>query len=352
MLLLPAKPPIKLSVKIIKYSGIILLLIVLLAAIPVFFALSLKQKQSSAPVSAAPSQFPVTVDPQHKLITENIEVNTYLESNQSPLGASVIGATPSLVSFIQSAFESVAVAISNIPLYQNLASVSGLDGHFVTITPGMRKEQVADAFGKALDWTTAQKKEFITPDATASLPLAEGSFFPDTYFVDDSMSPSDVQDLLNTDFTENVLAHYGTSTADIVPLDQALTIASIIQRETIDNTDMRLVSGIIWNRIFNGMNLQVDSTLQYAKANLSATTQWWPNVVPKDKYIKSPYNTYLNNGLPPTPIANPSVGAIVAALNPIKTTCLYYFNDKEGNFHCSDTYAEHTALLKKYYPGS
>ncbi len=97
------------------------------------------------------------------------------------------------------------------------------------------------------------------------------------------------------------------------------------------------------------MNLQVDATLQYAKANTKDTNEWWPDVVPKDKYIKSPYNTYLHKGLPPTPIANPSVGAILAALNPIETPCLYYFNDKKGEFHCSKTYKEHVALIRKYY---
>ena len=86
-----------------------------------------------------------------------------------------------------------------------------------------------------------------------------------------------------------------------------------------------------------------------AKANKTAGGNWWPNVLPADKYIKSPYNTYMYKGLPPSPIANPSVAAILAALNPVKTDCLYYFNDREGNFHCSSTYAEHVKLLKKYY---
>ena len=112
---------------------------------------------------------------------------------------------------------------------------------------------------------------------------------------------------------------------------------------------MRLVSGIIWNRIFAGMNLQLDSTLQYAKATKQSTALWWPPVSPHDKYIKSPYNTYLNNGLPPTPIASPSVEAVLAALNPVKTDCFFYFSDAQGNFHCSQTYQQHKALIDRYY---
>jgi UPF0755 protein len=95
------------------------------------------------------------------------------------------------------------------------------------------------------------------------------------------------------------------------------------------------------------MKLQLDATLQYAKAN--GRNGWWPVVRSRDKYIRSPYNTYQNGGLPPGPIANPSVAAIVATLNPKKTPCFYYFHDNDSAFHCSETYDEHVALLKKYF---
>lgn len=112
---------------------------------------------------------------------------------------------------------------------------------------------------------------------------------------------------------------------------------------------MRLISGIIWNRLFINMNLQIDATLQYAKANTSAANSWWPAPLPADRFRKSPYNTYLNKGLPPAPIASPSVASVLAALNPKNTSCMFYFHDSAGRFHCSDTYDQHVALLKKYY---
>lgn len=154
---------------------------------------------------------------------------------------------------------------------------------------------------------------------------------------------------MNKNFTENVIIRYGTSTEQVVPMEDALKIASIIQRETIGNKDMRLISGILWNRLFSNMRLQVDATLQYVKASKTANGDWWPKVKPSYKYLESPYNTYMHAGLPPTPIASPTVGAILAALNPIETPCLFYFNDKKGEFHCSVTYKEHVNLLKKYY---
>jgi UPF0755 protein len=111
---------------------------------------------------------------------------------------------------------------------------------------------------------------------------------------------------------------------------------------------MRHIAGVIWNRLFIDMNLQIDATLQYAKGT-DAPKTWWPVPVPKDKYIESPYNTYQNSGLPPTPIANPSVDAVLAALNPRETDCMYYFHDKDSGFHCTETYEDHVAELKKYY---
>jgi UPF0755 protein len=153
---------------------------------------------------------------------------------------------------------------------------------------------------------------------------------------------------MNVALTKNILVHYSTTTQAFVPLNQALTVASLLEREAAGPTDMRVISGIIWNRIFKNMNLQIDASLQYAKGE-NSSGNWWTKVVPKDKYVASVYNTYAHPGLPPGPIAEPSLAAVLAALNPVATNCIFYFHDANGNFHCSNTYAEHVALLKKYY---
>ncbi len=307
-------------------------------SLPSILTLSLRQETNTS------SQFPVTVNPANKTITENPGVNTYLETNHSLLQAAAINAGD----IFQKIFEVIAVSISEIPFYQNLAAVGTT--RFVTINAGFRKEQVAEAFAKKLEWNNAQKKEFLTPFTNSELPLSEGSFFSGLYSVEMGTTPKEVQALVNQRFSEQVLSHYGTSTAQVVPLDQALIVASLIQRETTGTDGMRLISGILWNRLFANMRLQVDATLQYAEANNNSKNKnWWPSVEPADKFIKSPYNTYMNAGLPPTPIASPSVAAILAALNPIKTDCLYYFNDKTGKFHCSATYNEHKKLIRQYY---
>ncbi len=319
-----------------RLDFLLLAVAMLLYYSPRIVAWSVSQRNGGA------EQFPVTVDPKSKTITQNQEVDAFLAEKHSLLGAAIADIKDSL----WSVFTAIAVDISNAKWYQSTASANI---QLITITPGMRKEQIAAVFGDALDWTAKERQSFTTPPIGAQLPLTEGSFMPGIYSVSPGMTPQEVQSVVNERFSDEILAHYGSGTQSVVPLSDALTIASLIQRETITKDGMRLISGIMWNRIFAGMNLQIDSSLQYAKASKSSRGGWWPDVSPADKYIPSPYNTYENAGLPPAPIANPSVEAILAALNPIETPCIFYFNDRTGTFHCSATYAEHVALIKKYY---
>lgn len=313
----------------------------IILSLPIVLSVSIRHEQGAA-VPVASQQFPVTVDPKNKIIVEDVQVNDFLNSPNSPLQAAV-GTNGNIFNKI---FNWVALSIARTSWYQSIAAANG---RFVVITAGMRKEQVAEQFGNVLGWNTPQKKQFLTPDKYSSLPLSEGSFYPGIYVVTADETPLMAQALVNDRFREEVLSHYGTTTAQVVPVDQALTIASLIQRETGGPDDMRIISGIIWNRLFVNMNLQIDATIQYAQANKTSVKSWWPPVIPANIAIKSPYNTYAHAGLPPTPIANPSVAAILAALNPVNTSCLFYFHDKQGNFHCTDSYAQHVALLKKYY---
>jgi len=303
------------------------------------FGVQHREKQAIEVMSV---QFPVTVNPAKKTITEDPRVNAYLESNRSPLQAAV----GNLEEVITTVFTWIAVAIADASWYQSVAAVTVGGDRFVLITSGMRKEQVANAFAKALTWDAKQKKEFL--NTTSSAPL-EGSFAPGVYAVPADATPAMAHALINERFAQEVLARYSSETAEIVPLHQALTIASLIEREAGGADDMRIISGIIWNRLFINMRLQIDATLQYAKANTAAAQSWWPGVVPADRFHVSPYNTYMHAGLPPGPIANPSVATILAALNPKETSCLFYFHDDARKFHCSDTYAGHVALLKKLY---
>ena len=228
--------------------------------------------------------------------------------------------------------------------YQQLASSVS---RILVIYSGERGEQVVANFGDILKWSDEERALFADYVAETEPYLEDGTFYPGRYVVPSDASPELVADLLHERFSNEILSRYTSEVEAQVPLKDALIIASLLEREAYDFTDMRYISGVIWNRLFIDMPLQLDATLQYSLG--AAANDWWPKIVPKDKFISSPYNTYENTGLPPAPIANPSVESIMAALNPRVTECMFYFHDDNGRFYCTDTYEEHVAKLKEIY---
>ena len=284
-----------------------------------------------------PAPFPLGVDPLHKKITEAPEVDLYFKSE----------ITSNRVAYHSKDtwFGKVIAKLTQEAWYQNLASPSA---RILVIESGERKEEVAKHFGDILNWSEKDRMLFITTIAKEDPEIADGKFFPATYVVARDASAADVATLVSERFAKEVSSRYQGGIERILPITEALTIASLLEREAYDFDDMREISGVIWNRLFAGMRLQIDATLQYTKASKRGG-DWWPKVLPEDKQIGSPYNTYINAGLPPAPIANPSLDAILAALNPRKTDCMFYFHDSHGNFHCTKTYQEHVAALKEIY---
>jgi UPF0755 protein len=314
-----------------------LVLVIGFFSLPSILVLDLHMEDAEGPKQA----FPVSVNPIARTITESPEVEALLAEDNPALTAAAAEA--------EGVFNWLATTIASSPAYRLVAGAVGEDTSYVTIKAGYREEEVAAAFGSSLGWSTATRQTFLKQLHSTPPTLSEGEFVPGTYAIPGSADSEDIQAILNDRFSKDILARYSTTTAEIVPLDDALTIASMLERETRDPGEMRIIAGIIWNRLFTGMNLQIDATLQYAKANTNGTKSWWPKVVPNDKYIRSAYNTYANKGLPPGPIASPSTEAVIAALNPKKTDCLFYFHDKYGEFHCSPTYEGHVKELKKSY---
>jgi cell division protein YceG involved in septum cleavage len=300
------------------------------------------KQESAVPVVAtieekADQRFPVGVNPARKEITENPLVETYFKAHIAESDSE-----PTLyTSYLRRALGQLAL----FGWYQNMASLST---RILVILSGERKEEVAQHFGRILGWDETEKNDFAALITGYAPELTEGKFFPGTYTVQKGATPEEVAPLIGDAFNAEVLSRYDGDVASMVPLQDALTIASLLEREAYDFSDMRHISGVIWNRLFTGMPLQIDATLQYAKGS-SPYEAWWPRVYPADKYIASAYNTYRNEGLPPAPIANPSLDAILAALNPKKTDCMYYFHDRDAGFHCTPTYKEHVELLKQYY---
>lgn len=230
--------------------------------------------------------------------------------------------------------------------YQNLASPVS---RILVIWPGERKEEVTKNIGDILRWDLAERTEFVRLISIAKPTVTEGKFYPGQYVAHRAATPEEVASMITEKFTSDVLNRYTSEVEAQVPINDALTIASLLEREASDFENMREVSGVIWNRLFINMPLQLDATLQYARAGKATEKNWWPTPKPADKYLDSPYNTYAYKGLPPGPISNASAAAILAALNPYPTECLFYFHDNEGDYHCSVTYEEHVANLKVQY---
>lgn len=170
----------------------------------------------------------------------------------------------------------------------------------------------------------------------------EGYLFPDTYFFLPQVTASEVAQKLENTFWEKTGEKFGFKKEEKEKIKDIVILASIVEEEVRGLEDKRIVAGIFLNRIKIGMPLQADSTLAYitGRDSLSLTVD--------DLKSKSPYNSYTNRGLPPTPISNPGLESIEAVLNPTKTKYLYFLTDKEGKVYYASTFEEHKLNKQKY----
>jgi len=275
--------------------------------------------------------FPIGVDPKRATVTEQ----SILEQTDAEQ-----------VSVIDHSLNYLASQLQTNHWYQRLASPIS---RIIIVWPGERTEEAAQNIAGVMRWDSNQTQQFIDLMQDNKYSFEQGFVLPGQYITHRNATPDDIANLIQTRYQTAVLDRYTADIETAIPLSEALIIASLIEREASDFENMREVSGVIWNRLFIDMPLQLDASLQYVKANQPTELDWWPVVRPKDKYLDSPYNTYQHNGLPPSPIANPSVEAIIAALNPRATDCLYYFHSASREYYCNATYEEHVEELRRVY---
>lgn len=183
----------------------------------------------------------------------------------------------------------------------------------------------------------------------------EGEFFPDTYRFNKEgetvdMIAEKMKNHLNLKFKEFSLVFSS------LVLQDTLTKASILEKEARSEEDMRLVAGVIRNRLAKKMPLQIDATVSYGAClrrsianNFSKNCDVSQVPVGAEIKIDSPYNSYKQFGLPPGPIANPGITAIQAVLNPTASDYLYYLSTRDGSqVIFSKTAAEHAANRRRY----
>ena len=179
----------------------------------------------------------------------------------------------------------------------------------------------------------------------ASETMAEGLFSPDTYYF--VRGNSDVAILKRAYHAmQNNLNTAWTGRATNLPLTdsyQALILASIVEKETGRESDRTNVAGVFINRLRIGMRLQTDPTVIYGLGD-----KFDGNLRKKDLLTDQEYNTYTRSGLPPTPIALPGMASIRAALNPAKTSSLYFVAKGNGESHFSSNLTDHNRAVSKY----
>lgn len=306
-------------------------------------ALTPKKEEAKAPVEPplpeGTDRFVVQINATNEIIAQSLFDGGYVSDKEAILN---------ILNKESKAVGSGAYKISKDMTPDQLNKVLHKEAYmkWVVIKPGLRKEEIATILADTLDWTKTQKENWIDKDTTTSSEYTEGVYYPDTYLIPVDEEPALIAKRLISKFNENFSAYLGQFTAKNIKWARALTLASIVQREAANNTDMPLIAGILWNRLNQNMALGVDATLQYLRGDKG--NGWWAPITTAEKQIDSPFNTYKYKGLPPHPISNPGIMAIEAVLNPTKTDCLYYLHDKSRVTHCATTYEEHMANIQKY----
>lgn len=206
---------------------------------------------------------------------------------------------------------------------------------WVTIPEGMRAEEVADILEKEIPSYTDSWRQRLVEE--------EGYLFPDTYLIPRETDIDTVLSIFRTNFDNKIRE---ANLMDNPLLSDIVTKASLIEREAITDSEKPMIASVIANRLRQGMALDIDATLQYAKGKVG--NKWWTVPTAADKNINSPYNTYRNPGLPPGPIGNPGIEAIKAAANPADSSYFFYIHDKNGKVHFARTLEEHNANVGKY----
>ncbi|OHA33603.1 MAG: hypothetical protein A2928_01275 [Candidatus Taylorbacteria bacterium RIFCSPLOWO2_01_FULL_45_15b] len=170
----------------------------------------------------------------------------------------------------------------------------------------------------------------------------EGFLFPDTYFVTSITTAQELVGILRDNFDEKIKEISPDLENKTVSLEDIITMASIVEEEARLTETRKIVAGILWKRLKLGMPLQVDASFRYINGKTSA------ELTHDDLAIDSPYNTYKYAGLPPTPITNPGLDSIDAAINPIETDYFYFLTGHDGVMYYAETFDEHKLNKEKY----
>lgn len=282
------------------------------------------------------------------VIAENLEKDSIIKSAfWFKVAAKIQGKDDKIISksFI------IKPGLNNIELLDVLVDPSLKFTVKITLPEGMNIRQIGKISSKKFNFN---ENDFIKETRNDSLinilglkgkvENLEGFLFPDTYIFNFDITPKEFVHELFNEFYKRVVnvEKYGLKN-NPDKLLKIITLASIVQGETQLESEMPTVAGVYANRLLKRMKLEADPTVQFALPDGPKQ-----RLLNEDLKVKSPYNTYLNYGLPPGPINSPGIKAVESALNPEKHNYLFFVATGKGGHTFSTSYNEHLNAVKEY----
>lgn len=216
----------------------------------------------------------------------------------------------------------------------------------VVILPGITLDKLAESLSTQTDVTKSEVLELFN-DSTFLSEINKsreelfGRMLPETYLMYWTSSPKDIVRRVLKEFDSSVARFDSTLKESEITIDEALTMASIVEWEAYNESEKARISGLYWNRINNRMRLQADPTINFALGERR-------RLLFKDYEIEHPFNTYLYRGLPPGPITNPSLNTIEAAVHPEEHSFIYMVANPEGGHIFTRTFEDHQVESEKW----
>lgn len=185
-----------------------------------------------------------------------------------------------------------------------------------------------------------EEYSFLKEEKIVSL---EGFLYPSTYYFEEDENEKEIlKDMISTFKSQYSEKLQKKQKSLNMSLWEVVNLASIVEKEAVLDSDRPIIASVFYNRIDIGMPLQSDATIQYIFKERKKSITY------NDLKIDSPYNSYVNRGLPPTPIANPGIKSIEAVLYPDKTEYIYFVAKMDGGNNYSKTYEEHVRNVEQY----
>lgn len=227
-------------------------------------------------------------------------------------------------------------------LYKLVTTIPLAETVDVVIPEGWRMEQVAERL-KA-NGVIESDDEFVRLAKEQNL---EGYLFPSKYEFKKNILPQEAVNVLKLEFERQIRPLFSEGFAEGLDEKKTMIIASIVEREAVVDSERPLIAAVYINRLRINKRLEADPTTQYAIGyDKREQTYWKKGLTYKDLKIKSPYNTYQSDGLPPGPICSPGKSSVTAVLKPADFDALYFVSDKLGRHIFNRKFEEHKKAIR------